>query len=575
MTELPRPDGEGAATTGAALLAEIPHGCIYDAVRALDLLFGRGVDDAPLWLLVVRINVVVFLAAGLAAVGFRLAGRRRALASPSAIVTAAGLTVLAAVLRFGLAVPNLVDFGGIPYSRLLYGYAGHFGTAQFYSIFYQLTSRDIEHAIFFDQIAGTLTIPLVYLMCRNLSSDSRIATVAAFLFAVCPLHILFSASDSLAIFSIFLAAAATALLTWDDWPEESDRLRRLRYLAAFSGLALLTQVRYENALFLIPPAAVLFARRTGLRPRTLLVPALFGALLVAIYGYEAGTSGLTFQNPIWLRRGVAMVVESIVLNPFVSLPVLVAANLGIFRYRGFLWGALSLLPWIPALVLPIAGGSGHGAARVFTSWLILILPFSAYGISLMSSARSKFVRLVAAAFVVYFAAQPMILRQRLASRYLEVREHEFFGAALAAMPPRVELVIVPDDELLRRETHSTIELFHKYEMIRAALPDAARRPRLVGLTDYLEHPERTACAPGRCLFFSGLPCLEQDVYPFAREQCREIERSRAGPMLYESTQRAAPFLDCSIYVGALAARYCRPATRRQHLAFYWIEDAAD
>jgi hypothetical protein len=33
---------------------------------------------------------------------------------------------------------------------------------------------------------------------------------------------------------------------------------------------------------------------------------------------------------------------------------------------------------------------------------------------------------------------------------------------------------------------------------------------------------------------------------------------------------AAPFVSCSIYIGELRRRLCRPATRRQHFAFYAI-----
>src|SRR5439155_10047461 len=181
------------------------------------------------------------------------------------IGTVLGLTALAAVLRFIVARANLMDFGGIAYSRLLLGYKGYFATAQVYSLFYQLTARDIEHAILFDRIAGTVTIPLVYLLCRRLRPRNRLlAGAAAFLFAVYPLHILFSASDALSVFSLFLAAGSYAMLAGAQTLEARPAIDWLCYLAGFTGLALITQVRYENVLLLIPPAVVMFARRRSL-----------------------------------------------------------------------------------------------------------------------------------------------------------------------------------------------------------------------------------------------------------------------------------------------------------------------
>lgn len=548
----------------------------------LDVLFGPGDDGYPFWLNVVRVNILLFLACvGFLAVRTVSAGRwRRALrplTSPSqsaklGAYTVFALTVLAAALRFVVARPNLMDFGGIPYSRLLFGYKGYFATAQFYSLLYGLTSRDIEHAILFDRIAGTLTIPLVYVLCRRLAPGTKLfPALAAFLFAVYPLHVLFSASDALAVFSIFLAAASYVLLAGNPATEDT-RVATIRYLAGFSGLVLLTQARYENVLLLVPPALLLLTRRRALARGPLLVSLLLSGLFGLVYAYEAWTAGLSFRNPVDLQRGLDLTVHHLLLNPFLSLPVLFLGTLAIFIYERLWLGALALLPWICASLLCIgAAEDGHGTARIFTTWLILILPFAAYGFSLLCMTRLIVVRTVAAIAVLYFGLLPIATHHRLATQYLEVLENDRFNALLANLPPGVDKIVVPDDEIMWRRSHSTFEVYRKYQAILWGRPSEARRVQLIPLTDFLDSAEKERCQPNGCLFFFGLPCMEHLMFPETRAQCAELLRTQRTSVLDTTEAVAAPFVSCSVYVGTLAEQLCKPAILPHRFASYRIE----
>jgi hypothetical protein len=541
--------------------------------RWLDVLFGKGDDDFPYWLMTVRADILLFLVCVAAVLAWHLAPARLRRTAPvrTEILLAGALTALAAALRFFVASANLMDYGGIPYSRLLLGYKGHFATAQFYSLFYRLTARDIEHAIFLDRIAGTLTIPLVYVLCRRLQPANRLfAPIAALLFALSPLHVLFSASDALPAFSIFLTAASYVLLAGDG-ADEPASLRKVRYLGGFAGLALLTQVRYENALFFLPVALFGLARRRSLRARDLWPGILVAAAFLAIYGIAQSASGLSFQNPVVVSTGIERILRHLVPNPFLAIPSLLLGTLAIALFGSVRLGLLCLLPFPAVFALALLADSDHGSARVFCGWLILILPAAAYGFSLMLASRWRLAQAVALAALAHLAVQPLLLHDRLTARHLEMRENDFFRDVLSDLPPGVERIIVPDDELLRRRSHSTNEVFNKYAMIVAGRQDLSPPPQLVSLTQFLEQPSPGKCAGDACLFFYGLPCLEQRVYPFAREQCRKVLDTYRSSLLRETEMVAAPFLDCTIYTGDLYRRFCEPTVKRQRFASYRIE----
>jgi hypothetical protein len=536
----------------------------------MDFVFGRGDDDHPFWLLTVRINILVFLICAALVLRRRLSRHQVARMSSAEWRTLAIVTLLAAALRLLVVPSNLVDFGGIPYSRLLYGYKGYFATAQFFSPVYQLTTRSIEHGIFLQRLAATLTIPLVYRLCRCFGAK-RFAAIAAFLFAVYPLHILFSASDALAVFTTFLAAAAYLLIAGA--VTSADRsAARLLYLGGFAGLALLTQVRPENVLLLIPVALYLFIRRRALRLGEWVGPLAVTAVFSIVYGYQAWVSGLTHQSPIDAQRGFDLAIQHLALNPFFAIPVLLFPTVAIAFYHGVGLALLAMAPWAAALALcTVTVEDGHGAARIFANWLILILPCAAYGLSLMLGAPLRAVRFLAVLALVYLAALPVLTGDRLTAQHAEIIENDRFRALLDSPPPGTDRIIVPDDELMWRQYHTTLEVYRKYAAILAGLPQAAQRLQLMKLTDYLSDPRSAACAAGRCVFFFGLPCMEQPIYAVTRQQCETMLRSRRMTVVDDTEVVAGPFVACSIYSGGWKRRFCDPATAPRSFRVYRIE----
>lgn len=536
----------------------------------MNALFGRGDDDFPYWLLAIRINILIVVACAALAVAWSLAPARLRLARAHwrEIALVGALTILAAALRFALASANLLDHGGIPYSRVLLGYKGYFATAQVFSLGYRLSARDLEHAILFNRLAGVLTVPLVALLCRLIAPQQRaLSGTAAFLLAVSPVHILFSASDALAIFSGFLCAAAYVLVAAAVRLGARSAIGSLCWIGGGTALALLTQIRYENALLLLPPALYLLHQRAVLTPRLPRVPLLAAAVFLAIYAYYTTTAGLSYQSPVDLRRGLQTVAEQLLLNPFMALPVLWIGAAALLVAAPWWVGASTVLAWLAALGLAVlTGDTGHSAARAYANWLVLLLPFSAYGfVWLWRSAPIG--RAVAAIAVACLALQPWWLHRQLATQYLEMLEHQQFKALLEGLPPGVQTIVVPDDDLLRRQAHTTLEVMQKYAMIRAATPPA-HAVRLIGLTQYLEDPQSADCAPDRCGFFFGLPCMEQDVYPFTKDECADLLATHAAALLHDATVVAAPFVDCAVAAGSVRRQRCDPTMRERHFAIY-------
>lgn len=546
---------------------------MHAAVRWLDLAFGRGDDTYSLWLLAVRLNVVLLgLSAAWLLVRAVCAGSwRDARLSRSDVASLVGISGLAAWWRFAITPANIFDFGGIAYSRLLIGYPGYFATAQAYSPFYELTIRDIEHGILFNRLAGTLTAPLVYLLCRCLGDKVKwFPLCAGLMVALYPLHILFSASDALAVPSGFLAAAGYLLVVVGTQSRASLRVTRSYFLCGFAALSLLTQVRYENALLLVPPTCFLIAQRRRLSAAAV-VPGLIPALVLATaYATQAFAAPISYRFLPDPEAHWPIVKEQLLLNPFAFVPALLAACVLVWPFRGWRLGLLAVLP-VPTMVAVAVYSSdnAHGAARIFANALIPILPLSAYGLSLLAASRWKLLRIAAGVVLGGVFTMPILHYEALSARYLEIIENDRFNALLANLPSPVRWIIVPDDELLRRVAGSTLEVMQKYKAILAVRP-AAGRVALVGLTEVLEQWGPEDCADDACVFFYGLPCMEPELYPFTSEQCAEFLATRSLWVMDDASLLAAPFVHCSIYSGELRRRLCDPAIQPRHFTVFGV-----
>jgi hypothetical protein len=541
------------------------------AVQWLDVLFGKGDDDYPFWLFTVRINVLLFVVGSAIVLAAHLlpSRLRRARFATADVSIALALTGIAAVLRI-IAEHNLSDVGGIGYSRILFGYKGHFGAAQLYSLVYARGGRTLETAILLNRIAGTLTVPLVYALCRRVLPASRaFAVITAALVSLHPLHVLFSATDALPIITSFLAAASYLfLLLALDETTPARWERATAGLAAATGLALLTQVRYENVLFLAPAAIYVVARRHA--PLRLLGPATVFTSLIVVYAVAALRSGSSFHTPVRLDEVLPPAARELFGNPIFAIAPLLVGTAAAMVDRRSRVRALAPLPLIAVFVLMTLAGKteGHHLARTYVNEVLLLALAAGYGLALMWESSSRIVRTAAAACVLSAAILPFLFWPNLRERHLETAEHDFFRATLAALPPGIDRVVVPDDDLLLRETHATIESQQKYRMIAAAA--GSSNVELVGLTRFLERPADLDCSRGNCAFFRGVPCLGLPHYWFAETECTQLMTTRAGPPLVEEEVVAGSFVDCSVYRGAARRRVCDPVRRPQRLGLYRI-----
>src|SRR5262249_37300870 len=147
------------------------------------------------------------------------------------------------------------------------------------------------------------------------------------------------------------------------------------------------------------------------------------------------------------------------------------------------------------------------------NWLLLIFAFAGYGFSLLMEG-GWLGKMVAGTFILWLVAQPIVLRDALTAQYLEIAENDYFRSLWLTLPPDVRWVVVPDDELMSRISHTALETLTQYGMIRAGRGAGTGDAQVVGITAFLEHPDRVDCSNGQCAFFFGLPCMEQTVYPF-------------------------------------------------------------
>jgi hypothetical protein len=539
------------------------------AVRGSDLLFGRGEDGYPFWLLTVRLDVLVFVLCAITILAWWLRPARLRSADRVDLGIALGLTGLAALLRWAVE-HNLSDFGGIGYSRILFGYRGHFGAAQLYSLVYARSARDLEHAIALQRLASTLTVPLVYALCRRLLPATRsFATITATMIALHPLHVLFSATDALPISTSFVAAAAYLLLAQ---AIEDDRApmwaQRTAAVGAAAGLTLLTQIRLENAVFLVPPAAYLWARRGALSRPLVWGGAGFLAFGL-VYALEALSTGSSYQHTVPIMEGLQAGLREVAANPiFAMAPLLIGTAVTLLHHRSRA-RAIALLPLLAVFpLMALAGPEAQSLARTYVNELLLLELVAGYGLALLWDARRWWWRMPVVACLAWAAALPILFWPNLRERQLETVEHDFFGAALRSLPPGIDRVVVPDDEVLNRETHSTMEWDTKYRMIAAAV--GMPSTELVGMTHFLEHPADVDCSRDNCVFFRGVPCMGLARYWFAAPGCAQVMAAHVGAPVREEEVVAGSYVDCSVDRGELRRKRCDPVRVAQRFGIYRI-----
>jgi hypothetical protein len=545
------------------------------AVRALEVLFGRGDSDHPLWLLAVRVDILVFVACGVAVIARRLA-RIRTRGKPAApvdVYLALAVTALGGMLRL-LVEHNLVDLGGISYSRLLIGYRGHFGAAQLYSLVYARTTRDLEHGIVLNRVAATLTLPLVYVLCRYLTPATRaFAVFATLLLALHPLHIAFSATDALPICSAFIAAAAYGLLAIAAGVRSDAPTSMLAAAGAAAGLTVLTQVRYENVVLLVPALLYVWTRRRVLPLRSFAPAAALFLLFGSVYALSAVRWGSSFQNPTSVASNVPIAVREVVGNPIFGLePALIGAAAALVGWRSPLRWLVVVLFVAIAGAVTLGGVEPHNVARTYLNQVLLLSLIAGYGLALLWRSRRWYLRTVAIGCLIWAAALPAYFWPIFRERHLETAEHDFFRSAVVALGPGIDRIIVPDDDLLsRQQAHSTIEAMEKYRLIMAGA--GVEGIDLVGMTRFVEHPGAVDCSHDNCLLFRGVPCMGLPYYWFAAEACARAMATR-GDVVREEDVVAGSFMDCSTHAGAARQRLCEPARRRQHFALYRVVPSA-
>lgn len=539
---------------------------VQGLVQILDVLFGRGDDGFPFWLLAVRLNVLSFAACGSVPLLTSIVRTDRSTQRPSDLLWALALTGLAAILSFGLVRNNLGDLGGIGYSRILLGYRGHFGAAQLYSLVYARSARTLEVGILLNRLAAILTVPALYMVCRRLAPSRRyFAVIATLLFCLNPLQLMFSGTEALPACTSFVAVVSYLLLLQCTQTVFDRRWQRwCGAVGAGSGLALLTQIRQENYLLLLP-VLPLVAFRRDVRNSAAVIALAVLAGFCGVYVHELLGAGTPFQNPIRLGIMLKEGIGEIVSNPIFALVPLLVGTVGVLlKWRCFA-AILAPLPLLIAAALSsVTNTWTHDIARTFINAHALVSIVAGFGFSLLLEGRGVG-RVLAFVALAWMIALPFQYRTNLGDRYLETVEHDLFRSAITLLPGTVNRVVVPDDVPLERIAHSTIEAMNKYRMITAAARVSGLE--LVGATRFLEQPEEFDCSHDNCVLFSGAFCLDLPPYWFARETCAAL-RQRLGSPIHEIPVRVGSMLDCSVQRVGVREPACELDAAGRRIGFY-------
>jgi hypothetical protein len=536
--------------------------------NCLNALFSAGDSTYPLWLFLVRINVLVFLLPVFFLLFILIADLRNKTISVRDMLTAFFITVIAAFFRFVISQPNIFDPGGISYSRMLTGYPGHFIPAQLYAIIYNIFGSDINLAILLNRISGTFTIPVVFFLCLRLCPHAYyFAAVTSVLLACMPLHILLCSSTVLMPSITFIAALSFLCIIKGIFYTEENRTfcEQICYFAGFSGMALISQARLECILFSLPAILFLFFRHADLLLRFL--PAMT-AWIFFFSGYAIHTlfaESITIPS-LNLLDALQILIQDVLASPFLMLPVHFFLLIVLFIKRP-LYGISGFAVYFLSSGFSIVNPDSIAIVRVMSNWIIFMVLFSGYVLYLLW--RATLVQKVIAVLVSsFFFLHPVFMHRSLTTRYFETVEHDFFKEQISKVPFDASYIVVPDDEIIRRSYQTTYEPLIKYQTIFNA--SSHTEAKLIGFTEAMERRESIRCRNGRCFFFHGLPCFDTFYYqPFIISQCSLMFKVRLF-VFAERSLADNPGIRCALFVGDRWKK-CTEEFSNRKFVFYRIE----
>jgi 4-amino-4-deoxy-L-arabinose transferase-like glycosyltransferase len=223
----------------------------------------------------------------------------------------------------------------------------------------------------FSALAGTLTVPVLYLGGREISP--RVGLWAAALATVNPA--LYYYSQEARCYALLILFSAGALVLW----QRALKLSSSRRLALWAGVSILALLTHYFAAFLFVPEAIVLARRVGRRRMvtpTGAVVAVGVALLPLAMRQREGGKKAAWIEAIPLKSRVAQTAKEFVIGVYGPWEivtaalgaVLVLALLGLLLRRA---GALErsaaraiAIVAAVALLIPLAGSATH-AVDVF------------------------------------------------------------------------------------------------------------------------------------------------------------------------------------------------------------------
>ncbi len=270
--------------------------------------------------------------------GIRAAGLRR----PRPLELVIALTVLAAALRFAtLNVQSIWLDEAATLTLVHRGFGGmlsHLSTSEsapplYYILVWTWTKIFGAGPLgfrSFSALVGTLTIPVLYLAGRTVST--RVGLWAAALATVNPA--MYYYSQEARCYALLILFGAVAFVLWQRALQTPDT----RHLALWAGASSLALLTHYFAAFLFIPEAIVLAKRTGWR--RLLAPA--GAVLcVGIALTPLALSQRADGNTNWIEDAslasrVGETAKQFVVGVYGPLEILSAAIVGLLA-AGALW----------------------------------------------------------------------------------------------------------------------------------------------------------------------------------------------------------------------------------------------
>jgi hypothetical protein len=438
------------------------------------------------------------------------------------------------VLRLFIAESNILDIGGISYSRLLEGYPGHFGVPELYSPVYYFSGRTIENGIILNRLAGCITIWAAGHVLFRITGSPAGAVFGSLAAAVFPLHILLSAGTlctvAFILFSVLLIGCLVHLVRKPDL---------LSFFLSFQILVFMTEIRGEALFFLVFSIPLLIYTWLRFRKdRWYHAAGIISLSMLAIYiscssasdrsHVEVIMNSFEILDKIILRFIRINITNDAVMPPIYPLAFLLSLFFIRLRYSLpiITFSIFVLLAQLKISDTPGSDLNNSGVLLYFSSFYFLLWFGAAWMLYMLYRQKSTIIKVCNGVMIFLFVSLPFIYYPLFNLQFANIEEHRFIKNFIGSQPDSCNYVYADHKHLTPGSEHTYEQGKQFTEVLKGIDPEGFFK-RMVSTSDLLEEKPESLEMLDRwlseksCVFFyHGSICTVFDLYTYA--DCYEI-----------------------------------------------------